>query len=146
VKPDRIALIRSTWSAVAASKQPVAHLFYERLFALDPSLRSQFRSDIESQGRKLLDMMQSIVSGLEDKNLLSAARELGRRHHYYGVRDEDYDTVREAMMWMFEVTLGQSYTPQADQAWRELYGVLAEAMIEGAGGAKGNAPAPPNGI
>jgi hemoglobin-like flavoprotein len=140
VNPEQITLIRSTWARVVASNEPVARLFYARLFSIDPSLRSQFRADIDSQGKKLVDMMQAIVNSLDQQDrMLSAARELGRRHHFYGVREEDYDSVREAMMWLFEQTLGERYTPDADRAWRKLYDMLAAAMIEGAHG-EGKSP------
>lgn len=131
--PEQTALIQGTWARLVNSGEDAAALFYERLFALDPSLRGQFRGDIASQGKKLVDMMQSIVGGLDHfEQLLPAARELGRRHHYYGVRDEDYGPVGEAMLWMLAEALGDGYTPEADRAWRELYALLAAAMIEGA--------------
>ncbi len=131
--PEQITLIRGAWTKVASVQAPVAEIFYERLFALDPSLRSQFRADIDTQGKKLVDMMQAIVGSLDQPDqMLASARELGRRHHFYGVRDEDYDSVREAMMWMFAETLGAQYTAEEDQAWRALYDLLAAAMIEGA--------------
>jgi hemoglobin-like flavoprotein len=138
VTPEQIALVRESWRRVAASGMDAAGLFYKRLFALDPSMRGQFRADITSQGKKLLDMMQSIVGGLDDMDaLLPAARELGRRHHYYGVRDEDYDTVREAMMWMIAEALHGDFAAPAEEAWRQLYEQLAAAMIEGARAAGG---------
>jgi hemoglobin-like flavoprotein len=42
VTPDQIACIRATWNTGAPSGDRTARLFYERLFALDPSLEPLF--------------------------------------------------------------------------------------------------------
>jgi AraC-like DNA-binding protein len=43
------------------------------------------------------------------------------RHAEYGVKPGDYDTVRDALVWMFEQPLGDGFTPAAKNAWDVRY-------------------------
>lgn len=97
-------LVQTTWEQVI----PIscgARLFYDKLFELDPGARPLFTSDMEEQGRKLMQMITVAVQGLDDLDqTLPAVRGLGRRHADYGVQDEHYDTVDAALLR----TLGQA--------------------------------------
>lgn len=135
--PRQIKLVRSTWAQISALPEQCAHLFYRRLFAIDPALRAMFRTGIGEQAKKLTAMLQCAVDGLERPSEVAAVfQELGRRHHHYGVADADYDKVRDALLWMVERSLGRSYTAEAGKAWRELYERLAAEMKAGARDAK----------
>ena len=52
--PQQIALVRDSFAKVVPIKEQAAALFYDRLFALDPSTRALFRGDMKSQGAKLM--------------------------------------------------------------------------------------------
>ena len=111
--------------------EPAALMFYERLFELDPSLRSLFRSSRDAQAQKLAQALTVVVKGLEHPAQLRGAIEaLGRRHAGYGVRDQDYTTVGEALIWTLERGLGRAFTPEVRAAWMEAYGWLAFVMKE----------------
>ena len=49
------------------------------------------------------------------------------------MREEDYGSVGEALLWTPEQGLGESFTPEVEDAWAATYGLLAGAMQEGAG-------------
>ena len=65
-------------------------------------------------------------------SLLPGLRMLGERHGRYGVRDEHYDTVAEALIWTLQKGLGEAFTPEVKQAWVAAYGVLSGTMKEAA--------------
>jgi hemoglobin-like flavoprotein len=135
--PRQIKLVRSTWTRISSSPEQCAHLFYKRLFAIDPALRGMFRTGIGEQSKKLTAMLQCAVDGLERPTEVAAVfRALGRRHHHYGVSDTDYDKVRDALLWMVERSLAGNYTAETGTAWRELYERLAAEMKAGACDAK----------
>ncbi len=68
-----------------------ARLFYDELFELDPEVRPLFTSDMEEQGRKLMQIITVAVQGLDDlEQTLHAVRGLGRRYADYGVQGERY--------------------------------------------------------
>ena len=132
----QIALVQSSWKQVLEIPEGVAaKLFYERLFYLDPSLKSMFRGDMVEQGRKLISMIGVAVNGLSRiETLVPVVEALGRRHAGYGVRDRHYLTVAEALLWTLEQGLGKDFTAETKQAWIEAYGVLASTMQQGARG------------
>ena len=124
------AIVRETWAAVAPIAPAAAALFYSRLFELDPSLRRLFgHASMEEQGRKLMQTLSVAVASLDRLDtLLPAVEALGRRHVGYGVRDEHYATVGEALLWTLEKGLGESFTDEARVAWATTYRTLAGVM------------------
>ncbi|HEV8395597.1 MAG TPA: globin family protein [Vicinamibacterales bacterium] len=131
-----IALVRTSFELVRPILEPAAVMFYDRLFELDPSLRSLFRNSREAQAQKLAQALTVVVKGLEQPAQLRGAVEaLGRRHAGYGVRDEHYTTVGEALIWTLEQGLGEAFTPEVRNAWIDAYGWLAFVMREAAASA-----------
>ena len=64
--PFERILVQRTWWQVAPNAAAVARLFYDRLFELDPSLRSLFEhSDMAEQGKKLTQMITVAVKSLD---------------------------------------------------------------------------------
>lgn len=131
--PSQIALVRENFAAVKPIAATAAALFYDRLFALDPSLRPLFKSDLGEQGAKLMQMIGVAVAGLHaPEALVPTLHGLGRRHRGYGVEDRHYATVGEALIWTLEQGLGPAFTAEARAAWLAAYGLLAGVMQAGA--------------
>lgn len=127
--PDQIALVQSSFAHVVPISDTAATLFYTRLFELDPSLRPLFHTDMPSQGRKLMDMLRVVVSGLNRLDeLVPAVQALGRRHATYQVEDQHYDTVGAALLWTLRQGLGEGFTAEVEDAWKAAYAVLSATM------------------
>ncbi len=136
--PHQIQLIRRTFGFVAPIANIAALAFYKRLFELDPSLRYLFRSDIEEQGTKLMQVLAAAVRLLEKpETLVPVLEDLGRRHVHYGVRDEHYDVVGQALLWMLGEMLGTDFSPAAREAWTSLYTLVATTMKRAAAASTG---------
>src|SRR4051812_10513764 len=131
--PQQISLVQGSWQQVAPISEAAAGLFYGKLFELDPSLKSLFKGDMKEQGRKLMAMIATAVSGLDrlDK-LVPAVQNLGRRHAGYGVKANDYDTVAGALLWTLGEGLGPAFTDEIKQSWVACYNVLATTMQQAA--------------
>ncbi len=126
-------LVQSSFAKVAPIAETAADLFYQRLFELDPGLRPLFKQDMREQKKKLMQMLAAAVHGLDDLNaLVPAVRDLGAHHAGYGVQDEHYDTVGEALLWTLDKGLGEDFTPETKEAWVVVYGVLAGTMKDAA--------------
>ena len=126
-----VALVQASFDRVRPMLESAALLFYERLFELDPSLRSLFRGSRDAQAQKLAQALTVVVKGLENPaQLRGAIAALGRRHAGYGVRDEHYATVGDALIWTLEQGLGAAFTPDVRAAWVDAYGWLAFVMKE----------------
>lgn len=131
--PKQIELVQQSWPSVKAIQELAAALFYKRLFELDPSLRTLFKGDLKEQGRRLMQMIELAISSLSRLDtIVPAVKALGRRHAAYGVQDEHYATVADALLWTLEQGLGQGFTPEVRLAWTDTYLLLAQTMKAGA--------------
>lgn len=132
--PDQIALVQETFVRLQPRAGLLADLFYYRLFALDPSLRRLFANDLRLQKHALESMLHVMVEGLSHPEVLEPLlAKLGDRHAAYGVRDEDYETVRTALTWALEQALETAFTDEARAAWRMAYHRFADTMRRAAG-------------
>jgi len=130
--PQQIRLVQSSWAALAPSAERLAELFYMRLFAMDPSLRELFHGEIGRQGRNLVKMLDTLVGSLDRLDtLLPVLRELGARHRQYGVHPADYEIFGQALQWTLQRVLGMELSPEAEDAWMEVYRLFADAMQDG---------------
>ncbi len=133
MNPEQIRLVQDSFAQVIPIADTAAELFYGRLFELDPALRPMFRGNMQEQGRKLMSTLRVVVVGLSRlEQIVPAVRELGRRHVAYGVQDEHYDTVAQALLWTLEQGLGDQFTPETREAWVTAYTLLATTMQEAA--------------
>ena len=130
----QVALVRQSFAKVAPIRAQAAALFYERLFALDPSTRPLFRGDIAAQGAKLMAALATVVHALDRLDTVVAdIRALARRHVHYGVEERHYLTVGAALLWTLEQGLGpEEFTPEVRNAWAAAYALLSSTMIEAA--------------
>jgi hemoglobin-like flavoprotein len=127
--PEQIEMVKASWRDVLPIRDQAAALFYTRLFELDPTLRQLFNGNMEEQGRKLMQMLNTVVQKLDRLNeLLPQVRELAQRHVEYGVKDSDYDTVGSALMWTLGIGLGDAFTPDLSEAWATAYMALSDEM------------------
>jgi len=129
MRPNQIQLVQQSWTRIQPIAEPAAVLFYQRLFELDPSLRAMFKRDMKEQGRLLMQMIAVAVKSLSDlERLIPAVQALGRRHSGYGVTEQHYATVGEALLWTLEKGLGEAFDDQMREAWTAAYVTLAQTM------------------
>jgi hemoglobin-like flavoprotein len=130
---QQIDLVRASFALVQPIAAQAAAIFYDKLFAADPSLRTLFRGDMAHQGERLMTMIGSAV-GLLDRpdTLLPVLRQLGARHGGYGVVDAHYASVGGALLQTLEQGLGAAFTLEVRDAWAETYGLISRTMIEAA--------------
>ena len=139
--PLQIQCVQSTFEQVAPIAEQAAQLFYGRLFEIAPEVKPLFQtSDMKEQGKKLMDTLAVVARGLNRLDaLMPAVTKLGARHQAYGVRDEHYAPVGQALLWTLEQGLGSAFTPEVKQAWAEAYAALASAMKAASRGERGAA-------
>jgi hemoglobin-like flavoprotein len=131
LSPTQIALVQESFEKVVPIADVAARLFYARLFDIAPELsRTLFKHvDLPEQHKKLMQALALSVKTLErPEALVPVLQDLGRRHVRYGVRDEHYDTVGEALLWTLEQGLGQAFTADVREAWAAVYTLVADTM------------------
>jgi hemoglobin-like flavoprotein len=133
--PEQAHIIKLTFAQVMRDRDRVGRMFYDRLFSIAPEVKPLFRGDIAEQSRKLMDTLALAVGMLRDMPTLVITLEgLARRHVGYGVKDEHYDKVGEALLWTLEKGLGDAFTAQVRDAWTALYVAVAQIMRAAAKG------------
>ncbi|MAT92042.1 MAG: hemin receptor [Halioglobus sp.] len=129
--PEQVTLVKDSWAQVSPISEQAAELFYNRLFELNPDYRALFTGDMKSQGKMLMSMLNTAVASLDRLDaIVPAVQALGQRHVGYGVQEQDYAVVGEALLWTLGQGLGEDFTDEVKQAWTETYTTLAGVMIE----------------
>jgi hemoglobin-like flavoprotein len=127
--PKQVKLVRESFAKVAPIAPQAAELFYGRLFEIAPDLKPLFKGDIKEQGRKLMAMIGTAVAHLDKLgDIVPAVQALGKRHAGYGVREEHYGTVAQALLWTLGQGLGRDFTDEVKEAWTAAYTILADTM------------------
>jgi hemoglobin-like flavoprotein len=133
MQAQQIQLVRASFAAVRLTVSQPGALFYDNLFAVDPSLRNLFHGSIAQQGERLMTMIGSALDLLDRPAiLLPVLRQLGARHVGYGVRERHYAAVGSALIRTLEQGLGIAFTDDVRTAWVELYGTISSTMIDAA--------------
>ncbi len=130
---QQITLVQESWDKVVPIQETAAELFYGQLFTIAPEVKPLFKGDMKSQGRKLMTMLNTAVRSLNNlEKIVPAVQESGRKHVGYGVKDEHYDKVAEALLWTLGKGLGDDFTEEVKEAWVAVYTLLATTMKEAA--------------
>ena len=127
--PEQIQLVQSSYIKLNADRRFSA-LFYDKLFRINPKLRSLFKADMDSQHQKLMDTFDFLIGNLHNYTLhLDILRDLARRHAGYGVEAEHYDEVGQALLKALDEETNENLTADVRQAWEEAYQEIADVMI-----------------
>jgi hemoglobin-like flavoprotein len=131
--PEQVKLVKDSWAKVAPIAETAAELFYGKLFELDPSVKPMFKGDMTDQGRKLMTMLNTAVNSLDNvEAIVPAIQAMGKRHVGYGVKDEHYDTVGEALIWTLGAGLKDDFTEDTKAAWITVYTLVSTTMKDAA--------------
>jgi hemoglobin-like flavoprotein len=126
--PAKRELVRTSFAKIVLVPD-VGAMFYDRLFSIDPSLRSLFKDNIVETGRLLMTVVSVAIDNLDQiERIIPAIRNLGRRHRGYGVKRADYEAGKDAFLWAIEQALGEDFTPPVRDAWLTWYQLLAAEM------------------
>jgi methyl-accepting chemotaxis protein len=137
----QVDLVQQSFARASRLGPHIATTFYSELFAIEPSLRVMFKSDMIVQGQKLTNMLAYVVQGLDEPDrILKDVQELGARHVSYGVEAHHYPTVGTALMRTLRHELGAEFTAETRAAWIAAYEFISKTMCEAAYG-----PAPSRG-
>jgi hemoglobin-like flavoprotein len=126
-------LVKSSFAKVEPIADIAAEIFYAQLFKYDPSLKKLFKSDIKSQGRKLMAALKLAVSSLDNlEKLVPVLEKMAVTHVDYGVKVEDYTPVGNALIYALKQGLADDFTPELRKAWSDIYRIMATVMRQAA--------------
>ena len=128
-----VETLRSSFERVIERSPNLTHRFYEILFARYPQTRRMFgRHSSAKQEKMLADALGAVIDHLEDAPWLSQTlMGLGSKHAGYGVTDEMYAWVGDALLSTLAEAEGDDWTDDVKQAWTAAFGAIASLMQEG---------------
>lgn len=131
--PHDIELVRNSFTKLIPNADDIGLAFYANLFTANPELRPLFPEQLVEQSRKLMLMLASLVSVLDQPGRLETlTRSLGARHRRYGVQDGHYAQVGAALLETLREGLQDDFNAATEAAWAAAYGALAERMVAAA--------------
>jgi len=128
----QIEMVRKTWM-ILQKIDPVlvGEVFYDKLFSDNPSYRIMFKDSKQAQAKKIITMLDMIVSRIDDvENISGELKKLAAWHTSHGIKSEQYRPVGIALLWMLEQALGNDWNEEVKAAWNACYRTISEIMIE----------------
>jgi hemoglobin-like flavoprotein len=130
--PETERALRRSFAAAMRDPERFGNEFYERAFALAPSIRPLFPADLTHQREKLVRALGVVVQGLDaPEALIPSLRQLGARHVGYGVHAGHYIIVGEALIDTLTSLTDPPMDSATRRAWTRLYGWIAATMLAG---------------
>lgn len=128
-----VAVLRSSFEALAPKGAELVKRFYEELFRKYPDVKPMFEeTSIEDQEKKLLGALQLVINNLSDPNTLKAAlQNLGAKHQAYGAVAEHYDAVAGVLLSVMKEMAGDLWTAETSSAWMAALTDVKEIMLSG---------------
>ncbi|MFE4590440.1 globin domain-containing protein [Streptomyces laurentii] len=125
-------LLKSTFAVVERRPEHAVTYFYSHLFWNNPRVRELFPADMAPQRDRLFAALTHVVTHLEDPGLAEYLGRLGRDHRKFLATPALYSAVGASLLAAFAHATGAAWTREAEKAWTEAYGLVADLMQAGA--------------
>jgi len=124
--------IKSSWAMLieGMSWDQLGVKLYESIFQHAPSLQEKFSRSSVAMGIKMVDMIDSMVTGLDDMAGVHKKMEsLGPVHYRNSVHAMEHMHVFEkVIIELFTSTLGDRFAPEMQKGWHWLWNWLTQSM------------------
>lgn len=99
LSPTEIELVRASLGRILRDHEQLGRRFYDDLFRRAPDLRPHFPDDLRSQQVKLVHLLEVVVHGLQDPEVVAGElARLGRFHLSIGVDPNAFDRLTAALV------------------------------------------------
>lgn len=131
ITPAQIKLVQDSWKIITPVSQKMGEEFYTHLFKSAPELRALFKSDPKDQAMKLMFMLSYMVHRLDQiPDLQEEIIKLAARHKGYGAEINHYPVIGETLMWSLKNNLGDHWSKETEEAWKQTYKIISGFMID----------------
>jgi NAD(P)H-flavin reductase/hemoglobin-like flavoprotein len=126
-------LLKESWSLVEDRQDRLGAHFYALMFLKYPELREMFPVQMDLQRARLLGAIVTAIQNFDDPERVDEyLRQLGRDHRKFYVEPAHFDQVKFALLESLRVHAGDDWNLQFEQAWSDVYDMIAAKMIAGA--------------
>jgi hemoglobin-like flavoprotein len=138
--PQQTKLVADSFESIKPRLQEIGAMLYAKLFEIAPDARALFKGDMTAQEAKLMQLFAEFVrvrtrsqhflpvTGDRGHAVIPGIGALHKRHVGYGVRDEHYAQMREAMMWALTRALKDDFPPEVLEAWSAMFDMMAKSL------------------
>ncbi|RCI11289.1 hypothetical protein L249_7123 [Ophiocordyceps polyrhachis-furcata BCC 54312] len=130
---EQISLVKSTAPVIKQHGQAITTVFYRRILAAHPELKSIFSLRNQHTGAQqaaLAGAVFAYASYIDDLSALEEAIDrIAHKHASLFVRPDQYPVVGKFLVDAFADVLGAALTEDAAQAWIAAYHQLADVLI-----------------
>ncbi len=127
---DKIKTIQASWNNLMGTEEAMVARFYRRFFSTYPEYRQLFVQDMATQRAKFLSMLNLIINGLDQIELLSETlEELGNKHNQLGIKLHDYEIVSQVLIDAIDDVSDRSLSTEERECWHEAYMFIANIMM-----------------
>lgn len=115
-----IKVVKDSYVKVKPRAGRFTRVLFDRMFELDPSLRTLFVRDIRDQRKRFYKVFSYIVKYSDMPNVLEPdLSDLCLRHENGVVKAADYKVFASSLMYTLAATLGRDFTPYVRYCWCE---------------------------
>ena len=127
-------LVRDSFDKLEAELETHSTYFYETFFGLAPDLRSMFRDDLSGQGMKFMTTLRNIIRHIDANDAyFETLTDLGQGHAKLGVSIKSFQHVEDAMIATLANALGDGFSKELEEAWRQAFADISSTMIRKGG-------------
>jgi hemoglobin-like flavoprotein len=122
-------LVRRTFMQLVTHKEQSTKLFHQRLNELNADLLSVFAGDDATQPHRAIEMLALVISLLDNRATLRTQVKAIRAQQQH-ITDEHFRQAGEALLWVIEQQLGNTFTGDIQRAWQAFYRFLGQLAEE----------------
>ena len=127
---DQINLMRESFYRLQPVGDAASRRLYDRLFELEPNLRSLFPDDLTRLRMRFMSALAIMLYHGEAPDAVHPyLRRLALVHIAHGVQPEDFRPMGQALIDTMREMLGERFPEGADTAWKEAYAFMAREMM-----------------
>ncbi len=134
-------MLRESFELALDRDDEFPRLFYDVLFHRHPHIEALFgdggqgANSLDAQRRMFGQTLIAIIDHYDDPAWLEAKlAPMGVTHVAYGVTDDMYADVGDALITAFAEVCAHDWTAAHEAAWRDAYGRIADIMLAAARG------------
>ena len=127
----RVWIIQSNWNNLLGKEEAIVSRFYQHLFTEHPEYRPLFTHGESVQRVKFLSMLNIIVNGLDNLELLSVPlKKLGEKHAGMGLIKADYENVATALIRAIDDVSDKSMSDIERASWFDGLMLISNIMLK----------------
>lgn len=111
----------------------IYEIFYDKLFTVEPKLKSLLSDDKVYLSRKFFNMFSTFKTFKYIDKVSDIILEMGNRHKNYGINERYLSAMKEPLIDSIREVMGQEKFSQYETAWHSVYEEMEDYFKKGMG-------------